>query len=55
MPGRQVVGIDAVGHWPGGADNEPGSLFVRYIYQPPGTGQPDDAYNPVETPAERPA
>ena len=49
---RQVVGVDAAGQWPGDDDNEPGADFVRYIYLPLESGQPDDLFNPVASPAE---
>jgi hypothetical protein len=45
---RQVVGIDASGQWPGGADNDPGADFIRYIYQAPEVGEPADVFNPVQ-------
>jgi hypothetical protein len=48
----QQVGIDAAGQWPGGYDNEPGWDFLRYIFQPVDSGQPDDLFNPVTSPAE---
>lgn len=51
---RAVVGVDSAGQWPGGDDNEPGTAFVRYIFQPVDAGQPDDVFNPVQSPAERP-
>jgi hypothetical protein len=50
---RQVVGVDAGGQWPGGEYAEPGADFLRYIFQTPGTGAPDDLYNPIKSPAER--
>ncbi|MGW4467286.1 hypothetical protein [Micromonospora sp. NBC_01796] len=40
---REVIGVDSVGQWPGADDNEPGADFVRYLFQPPDTGHPDDA------------
>ncbi len=49
---RQVVGVDAGGQYPGGADNEPGWDFLRYVFQPVDAGQPDDAFNPVKPPPE---
>nr|MDT0657429.1 hypothetical protein [Micromonospora sp. DSM 115978] len=39
---REVVGVDSVGQWPGSDDNEVGATFVRYLYQPPDSGEPDD-------------
>ncbi|NJC65129.1 hypothetical protein HC028_11535 [Planosporangium flavigriseum] len=50
---REVVGVDAFGQWPGRAENEPDWEFVRYVFQPAGTPQPDDLFNPVHTAAER--
>jgi len=47
-----VVGIDAGGQWPGGADNDPGADFIRYIYLAPADGQPEDLFNPVQPTAE---
>jgi hypothetical protein len=49
---RQVVGVDAGGQWPGGADNIAGADFVRYIYQEPDSGLPDDVFNPVQAASE---
>jgi hypothetical protein len=49
--GRQVVGVDASGQWPGALDNEPGGDFVRYVFLPPHAGTPTDVSNPVEVPA----
>jgi hypothetical protein len=40
--GREVIGVDCVGQWPGADDNEAGSEFVRYLFQAPETGGPDD-------------
>jgi hypothetical protein len=47
-----VVGVDADGQWPGGVDNDPGADFIRYVYQAPGEGQPEDAFNPVHPATE---
>jgi len=44
---REVIGIDVEGRWPGADDDEPGVEFVRYLYQPPDSGQPDDASESV--------
>ena len=41
---REVVGVDSVGQWPGADDNEAGADFVRYLFQSPDLGQPDDAH-----------
>jgi hypothetical protein len=35
-------------------DVVPASPFVRYIFQPVEVGQPDDVFNPVQSPAEKP-
>ena len=48
----QVVGIDAGGQWPGGADNDPGADFIRYVYQAPEAGEPADVFNPVQPASE---
>jgi hypothetical protein len=47
---RHIAGVDAGGQWPGGADNDPGADFVRYVYVAPGEGQPPDLFNPVQPP-----
>jgi hypothetical protein len=47
-----VVGIDAGGQWPGGADNDSGADFIRYVYRAPDEGQPQDVFNPVDPPTE---
>lgn len=39
-----VVGVDAGGQWPGGVDNDPGADFIRYIYQAPEDGHPEDLF-----------
>jgi hypothetical protein len=49
-----VVGVDAGGQWPGGADNDFDADFVRYIYQAPGEGRPEDVFNPVDPATESP-
>lgn len=49
---RGVIGVDSLGQWPGAEDNEAGVEFVRYVFQPPDGGQPDDAANPLEMPDE---
>ena len=46
---RQVAGVDATGQWPGGTENEPDADFLRYIFQPPELGVPDDVSNPVQS------
>ena len=40
--GREVVGMDCMGQWPGADDNEAGGVFVRYLFQTPDSGQPAD-------------
>jgi hypothetical protein len=42
---REVVGVDAVGQWPGSDDNEAGTDFVRYLFHAPDEGQPSDAFH----------
>jgi hypothetical protein len=49
---RNVVGVDPDGQWPGGYENEPGWDFLRYVYEPVDTGQPDDVFNPIKSPPE---
>lgn len=39
---REVIGVDAVGQWPGEEDPSTGE-FVRYLFQTPESGQPADA------------
>lgn len=41
--GREVVGMDTTGRWPGAAHIDPDEQFVRYLFQPPEQGQPEDA------------
>ncbi|MGC4896831.1 hypothetical protein [Micromonospora sp. DT31] len=48
--GREVIGVDCAGQWPG-ADDTAAEDFVRYLFQTPDSGEPED----VETPAGRPA
>jgi len=50
--GREVVGVDCIGQWPGADDNEAGGVFVRYLFQTPDSGRPDDAEAPT-TPQRR--
>lgn len=45
--GREVVGVDCVGQWPGADDNEAGGEFVRYLFQMPDSGTPEDAEPPA--------
>lgn len=40
--GREVVGVDCLGQWPDGEDNEADARFVRYLFQAPEAGGPDD-------------
>ncbi|HEX6968225.1 MAG TPA: hypothetical protein VF174_05365 [Micromonosporaceae bacterium] len=49
---REVVGMDEHGHWPG-ADVDSDGEFVRYLFQPPESGQPEDACAPVPDPCRR--
>ncbi|GAB3138333.1 hypothetical protein GCM10027290_05740 [Micromonospora sonneratiae] len=46
---REVVGVDSVGQWPGSDDNEAGVDFVRYLFQSPDAGEPEDAYQSGRT------
>lgn len=50
--GREVIGVDSIGQWPGADDNEAGGDFVRYLFQPPESGAPEDAAQPEELGAE---
>ena len=43
VPGREVIGMDSAGRWPGAEDAEPDAHFLRYFFQPPESGVPDDA------------
>ncbi|SCG74848.1 hypothetical protein [Micromonospora coxensis] len=45
--GREVVGVDCAGQWPGADDNEAGGEFVRYLFQTPDSGRPEDAEPPT--------
>lgn len=45
--GREVIGMDSAGRWPGSAETEPDAQFVRYLFQPPEQGEPEDA-DPTE-------
>jgi hypothetical protein len=49
---QHVVGVDAGGQWPGGADNDSSADFIRYVYQAPEDGRPDDLFNPVQPGSE---
>ncbi|WP_329010953.1 hypothetical protein OG271_29320 [Micromonospora rifamycinica] len=40
--GREVVGMDCAGQWPGAEENESGGGFVRYLFQLPDSGAPED-------------
>ncbi|RIV41328.1 hypothetical protein [Micromonospora radicis] len=46
--GREVIGVDCAGQWPG-ADDDTGAEFVRYLFSPPDSGPPEDA-EPVPEP-----
>ncbi|WP_018789943.1 hypothetical protein [Salinispora arenicola] len=48
--GREVIGVDCVGQWPGADDNEVGGEFVRYLFQTPDSGVPADAEPPATVP-----
>lgn len=50
---REVIGVDSVGQWPGAEENETGGEFVRYLFQPPESGEPEDAAGPDELGAEQ--
>ncbi|MFI9638938.1 hypothetical protein ACIG87_02555 [Micromonospora sp. NPDC051925] len=43
---REVVGMDCAGQWPGSEDNESGGGFVRYLFQLPDSGSPEDVEPP---------
>lgn len=49
---REVIGVDSVGQWPGSDENEAGGDFVRYLFQPPESGLPEDAAQPDESGVE---
>ena len=38
--GREVIGVDCVGQWPG-------AEFVRYLFKTPDSGPPEDAESPA--------
>lgn len=40
--GREVIGVDCLGQWPDGEHHEADMRFVRYLFQSPETGGPDD-------------
>lgn len=40
--GREVVGMDSAGRWPGTTESEPDAQFLRYLFQPPEDGEPED-------------
>lgn len=50
---REVIGIDSDGRWPGADGDQADAEFVRYLFQPPESGQPEDATGPVPTAVER--
>ncbi|HEX5595472.1 MAG TPA: hypothetical protein VFX61_05515 [Micromonosporaceae bacterium] len=50
---REVIGIDTEGQWPGADRDQADAEFVRYLFQPPESGQPDDACGPVPDPCQR--
>ncbi|WP_433528704.1 hypothetical protein ACQPYA_20440 [Micromonospora sp. CA-263727] len=44
--GREVIGVDCAGQWPG-ADDGTGAEFVRYLFRTPDSGPPEDAEPPA--------
>ncbi|MEU6023777.1 hypothetical protein ACGFIK_05025 [Micromonospora sp. NPDC048871] len=44
--GREVIGVDCAGQWPG--DDDTDAEFVRYLFQTPDSGAPDDAESTPE-------
>ncbi|MEV1333878.1 hypothetical protein [Micromonospora costi] len=52
--GREVIGVDCIGQWPGADDNEAGGEFVRYLFQTPDSGAPEDAEPPLSAADQRP-
>ncbi|WP_435588722.1 hypothetical protein [Micromonospora chalcea] len=45
--GREVIGVDCVGQWPGADDDGASGDFVRYLFQTPDSGAPEDAEAPI--------
>ncbi|MEU5553160.1 hypothetical protein ABZ738_25610 [Micromonospora sp. NPDC047793] len=45
--GREVIGVDCAGQWPGAEDDGTDGEFVRYLFQPPEAGPPEDAETAV--------
>ncbi|AYF27950.1 MULTISPECIES: hypothetical protein [Micromonospora] len=45
--GREVVGVDCVGQWPGADDDDMSGDFVRYLFQTPDSGAPEDVESPL--------
>ncbi|MGC5052256.1 hypothetical protein ACLQ2S_12470 [Micromonospora sp. DT48] len=41
--GREVIGVDCVGQWPGAPDDGTDAEFVRYLFRTPDSGPPEDA------------
>ncbi|GAB3808464.1 hypothetical protein [Micromonospora zhanjiangensis] len=55
---REVIGVDAAGQWPGSDDDDLVGEFVRYVFQPPDSGEPEDlerAGQPADQRAGQPA
>lgn len=51
--GREVIGVDCVGQWPGSDDAQVGTEFVRYLFQTPDSGSPEDVEPASEMPSGR--
>lgn len=45
--GREVIGVDCAGQWPGADDDGTGAEFVRYLFKTPDSGPPEDAESPA--------
>ncbi|MER7168787.1 hypothetical protein ABT336_22310 [Micromonospora sp. NPDC000207] len=44
--GREVIGVDCAGQWPGADDLDAEVEFVRYLFHAVDTGTPEDAEPP---------
>ncbi|PZG17351.1 hypothetical protein C1I95_15780 [Micromonospora craterilacus] len=44
--GREVIGVDCAGQWPGADDDPTGAEFIRYLFKTPDSGPPEDAEPP---------
>ncbi|WP_341721278.1 hypothetical protein QQG74_18585 [Micromonospora sp. FIMYZ51] len=51
--GREVIGVDCAGQWPGADDATSGS-FVRYLFRTLESGPPEDAESPPPPRLDRP-